>query len=104
MLRWPCSRPSASTRTAVVARQRRTRLRGLDTSATPSARGSRMADCFPRTSTWRGVAGLVAVRSRWSTDLPLDKNHSSLSSLFEATLPVACGAINRKACVSCVPR
>lgn len=28
------------------------------------------------------------------TDLPTDADHSSLSSLFEATLPVACGAIN----------
>lgn len=28
------------------------------------------------------------------TDLPADADHSSLSSLFEATLPVACGAIN----------
>jgi hypothetical protein len=27
-------------------------------------------------------------------DLPSDPDHSSLSSLFEATLPVACGAIN----------
>lgn len=27
-------------------------------------------------------------------DLPTDADHSSLSSLFEATLPVACGAIN----------
>jgi hypothetical protein len=28
------------------------------------------------------------------TDLPSDADHSSLSSLFEATLPVACGTIN----------
>ncbi|KRE53798.1 hypothetical protein [Phycicoccus sp. Soil748] len=28
-------------------------------------------------------------------DLPSDKDHSSLSNLFEATLPVACGAINK---------
>lgn len=28
-------------------------------------------------------------------DLPSDANHSSLSSLFEATLPVACGEISR---------
>ena len=28
-------------------------------------------------------------------DLPSDSDHSSLSSLFEATLPVACGTINR---------
>ena len=27
------------------------------------------------------------------TDLPGDADHSSLSSLFEATLPVACGEI-----------
>jgi hypothetical protein len=30
------------------------------------------------------------------TDLPSDDDHSSLSSLFEATLPVACGNITRK--------
>ena len=30
------------------------------------------------------------------TDLPSDPDHSSLSSLFEATLPVACGAISQQ--------
>ncbi|HET7398854.1 MAG TPA: hypothetical protein VFJ94_10070 [Intrasporangium sp.] len=30
------------------------------------------------------------------TDLPSDSDHSSLSSLFEATLPVACGEISRE--------